>query len=152
MIKYVTGDLLKSSCTILCHQVNCKGVMGSGLAKQIKNKYPHVYKEYKFLCDTFMSKHLLGEAQYISCDDGHIIANLFSQNDYGKDKFYTNYEALNKCIEDVYCAAAYKNMSVAFPYLLGCDRGGGDWNIVEKIIETNFKDNNLRCEIVSLQT
>ena len=40
MIKFFNGDLLKSGCDIICHQVNEYGVMGAGIAKQIKEKYP----------------------------------------------------------------------------------------------------------------
>lgn len=30
---YYKGDLLKSPCNMICHQVNCQGVMGDGIAK-----------------------------------------------------------------------------------------------------------------------
>lgn len=36
-------DLLEFKCDIFCHQVNCQGRMGSGIAKQIRNKYPIVF-------------------------------------------------------------------------------------------------------------
>lgn len=39
---YYNGDILKSKADIICQQVNCKGAMGAGLAKQIKEKYPKV--------------------------------------------------------------------------------------------------------------
>lgn len=38
MIYEIKGDLLKAEETFIAHQVNCKGVMGAGVAKQIKNK------------------------------------------------------------------------------------------------------------------
>lgn len=31
MIRYRKIDLLKSECNIVCHQVNCQGVMDSGI-------------------------------------------------------------------------------------------------------------------------
>lgn len=51
MIIYKDGDILTSTADVICHQVNCKGVMGAGLAKQIKQKYPAVFKLYKKRCD-----------------------------------------------------------------------------------------------------
>lgn len=33
---FVKGDLLTSPVQYLAHQVNCKGVMGAGLAKQMR--------------------------------------------------------------------------------------------------------------------
>lgn len=45
-MKIIYGDILDITEGIICQQVNCMGVMGSGLAKQIKYKYPRVYYEY----------------------------------------------------------------------------------------------------------
>jgi hypothetical protein len=42
MVKIVKGDLLKSDCQYIAHGVNCQGVMNSGIAKQIRDKYPEV--------------------------------------------------------------------------------------------------------------
>ena len=35
---YVKGNLLESPVQIIAHQVNCLGIMGGGIALQIKNK------------------------------------------------------------------------------------------------------------------
>ncbi|MCC9087258.1 MULTISPECIES: hypothetical protein [Bacillus] len=51
--------------------------MGAGLAKQIKSKYPNVYKEYKQLC-TEQGDDLLSSVQLITTNDGKTIANLFA--------------------------------------------------------------------------
>lgn len=59
MIKIVKGDILQASEDIIGHQVNCQGVMGAGLAKQIRNKYPHVYDEYRKLCSSTENKYSL---------------------------------------------------------------------------------------------
>ena len=32
---------------VICHQVNCQGVMGAGIAKQIRARWPEVYEDYK---------------------------------------------------------------------------------------------------------
>ena len=40
---YIQGDVLKTSAKYICHQVNTFGVMGAGVALQIKKNYPHVY-------------------------------------------------------------------------------------------------------------
>ena len=55
-IKYVTGDILTPCPTenehiiMVCHQVNCMGAMGSGLAKQIHQQFPAVYTAYPRMC------------------------------------------------------------------------------------------------------
>ena len=50
MIKIVDGDLLQANIPLIAHQTNCLGVMGAGIAKAIKNKWPDVYTQYKDLC------------------------------------------------------------------------------------------------------
>ena len=45
MIRYIKGDITKSNCDIICHQVNCQGKMNSGVAKAIRAKWPKVYEE-----------------------------------------------------------------------------------------------------------
>ena len=50
MIEYIEGDLLKTNVEVIIHQTNCKGVMGAGIALQIKNNYPEVFKYYVYFC------------------------------------------------------------------------------------------------------
>lgn len=47
MIIYKQGNLLDSGCKVICHQVNCQGVMGSGIAKEIRNRFPTAYTEFR---------------------------------------------------------------------------------------------------------
>ncbi len=56
-IKIIDGDLFSTKSNYICHQVNCQGKMGSGVAKQIRTKFPTVYKWYKVRCDE--GAHLL---------------------------------------------------------------------------------------------
>jgi O-acetyl-ADP-ribose deacetylase (regulator of RNase III) len=50
MIVYKTGDIFTSNAEILVNPVNCKGVMGAGLAKQFRERFPENYLEYKNYC------------------------------------------------------------------------------------------------------
>jgi len=94
MIKIINGNILNATEDIICHQVNCKKVMGAGLAKQIRNKYPEVFEEYKWLLDGFGNQ--LGHCQLVLCHDGKTVANLFGQDGYGRNKQYTNYHYLTQ--------------------------------------------------------
>jgi len=144
IIKIVDGDILQAEENIICHQVNCQGVMGSGLAKQIRAKYPEVYASYiKYCrgCKDNNPKNLLGEVQTVLVNDGKVIANLFGQFNYGKGKQYTDYKALKQSLEGILTIATMVgDDSIAVPYNLGCGLAGGDWNIVYKIIEEVFDD------------
>ena len=158
MIKHIKCDIFESGADVILHQVNCQGVMGSGIAKQVKEKYPKVYESYKNRCDFYSPKALLGSAQFVGT---HIeyntpfvgIFNLFGQEKFGYDgKCYTDYIALYKCFEKVKDSLgreiihSKKERTIAIPYLMGCHRGGGDWNVVYKMIEEVFADSD--CEVL----
>ena len=146
MIKHIKCDIFESGADVICHQVNCQGVMGSGVAKQVREKYPEVYEQYKIFCDYVKNnpnKKLLGRRQFIEVSENKYIVNLFAQENYGYDgKCYTDYDALRESLEDT--KAFFKHQVIAIPYLMGCHRGGGDWNIVYKMIEEIFSD----CEVL----
>lgn len=137
MIKLVICDLLDATEDIIVHQVNCQGKMGSGIAKQIREKYPQAYKDYMNIKD----KHLqLGETWVTHIkEENKYIAHLFGQLNYGYDgKRYTNYEAFYSGLEYIKNQAKKFKYSVAIPYKIGSDRGGADWNIIYAIIDSIF--------------
>ena len=149
MIHIIEGDLFSTNADVICHQVNYQGKMGSGVAKQIKEKYPEAYKEYKEVCNHFdtqsKKEKLLGWPQLVkihnTCDK--YIANMFCQLNYGHDgKRYTNYEAVYNALEHLDGMFA-SHVTFAFPYCFGCDRGGANWNIILKMIEVVFKDREI---------
>ena len=148
MIKHIKCDIFESGADVICHQVNCQGVMGSGVAKQVREKYPEVYKYYMSECKKHSVEEILGATQLIQINETTHIANLFGQNHYGYDgKVYTDYKALGDAIfETAVWATLNEKKTIAFPYLMGCHRGGGDWNIVYKIIEEVFGDSD--CEVL----
>ena len=145
MIKHIKCDIFESGADIICHQVNCQGVMGSGVAKQVREKFPNVYETYKELCSQDTPKNLLGIAQPVQANDKMIIVNIFAQENFGYDgKCYTDYNALRKGFETV--RDNNKDDTIAIPKLMGCHRGGGSWDIVYKMIEEVFADSD--CEVL----
>ena len=139
IIKIVDGDILQASENILAHQVNCMGVMGGGIAKQIKDKYPSVFDQYSkfFINNKFTA---LGKCQIVKAEDDKYIANLFGQYKFGRDKQYTDYKALEEALFSLKVSAKDHNKSIAIPYNVGCGLAGGSWDIVYKIIEDVFSD------------
>ncbi len=139
MIKIVEGNILDAEEDIIAHQTNCMGVMGSGLAKQIKDKYYKVFEEYQKYChnNKFTS---LGNCQIINVGKDKYVANLFGQYKYGKDKQHTDYEALKESLSSLKVSCKDHNKSIALPWNLGCGLAGGDWNVVYKMIEEVFGD------------
>lgn len=49
-IEYVIGDLFESSAQVIVNTVNCRGVMGKGLALAFKERYPEMFRVYQQEC------------------------------------------------------------------------------------------------------
>ena len=134
MIEIINGDLLKTDADIIAHQVNNKGVMGSGVAKQIRAKYPEAYLLYR----RFFGYGAMGNCQIVKTYDGKEVANLFGQDTYGRTGMHTNYAALRKAMLQLAQYAKENNKTVAMPYGIGCGLGGGSQEVVYRIIEESF--------------
>lgn len=141
-MKQIKGNILNTKKGIICQQVNCQGVMGSGLALQIRNKWPYVYKQYKE-CHT--NGHVnLGNIIIVPVEPDIYVANLCGQNSYGREagRVYTNYNALNSCFESL--AKWHKehnpDLPIYIPYKISCGLAGGNWVEVVGIIEKHIPD------------
>ena len=149
MIEIRNQDLLTVNADVICHQVNCQGVMGSGIAKTISDKWPWVKRDYLEQCSLHKPQELLGKwfNTYVRDSQpflkGKTILSIFGQLNYGRDKskVYTDYTALEIAFGDI--AGAYKDEVIAFPYKFGCGLANGDWNIVYKLIDDCFKNCNV---------
>ena len=144
MIFETHGNVFEKGADIVAHQVNCQGVMGAGIAKQIRNIYmePKDYYRYKRLCEVNGSRNL-GHVFYCVGEyrdkKRFVIANCF-----GEDKIHpadggpaTNYEALKKCLSNVIVVARKHSFkTIAIPERIGCGLAGGDWKYVKNEIIT----------------
>lgn len=155
-MKEIHGDILTpvtdGKPTVVCHQVNCMGVMGAGLAKQIKDRFPDVFKIYKERCSIWRNNPQanLGHVQFCATPDGngYVVANIFGQMSYGTDKRQTSYGALRAGLRRV--SEAFPNGTIRIPYGMGCGLGGGDWDIVLSIIQSEMVSNGVNVEIWKL--
>ena len=146
MITVKEGNLFNTAAPIIAHQVNCQGVMGSGVAKQIKDRYPDCFTAYKNSVEK--SHALLGDICWWT--NGKVsIANMFAQYKYGYDKKkYTCVKSFKDCVDLLKSAAVKSSRNVAMPYNIGCCRGGADWNTeIYPILEEAFKDAPITLEL-----
>ena len=149
MVKFENGNLLDAPVDYICHQVNCQGRMGSGIAKQIKERWPVVYEKYTAAYkqredEVFrghygntlnVSETLLGHVQNIPVSDNLTVINMFSQQYYGYDgKKYTSYDAFWDCLQGIVLTVP-KGSRIGFPAKIGCGLGGANWEVIFKMIE-----------------
>lgn len=51
MVKVLIGNIFESDAQTLTNTVNCVGVMGKGIAKQFKERFPGMYEDYAERCE-----------------------------------------------------------------------------------------------------
>lgn len=135
-IEYRKGDLLQTEVKHLIHGCNSKGVMGSGVAKVLREKYPQAYQDYN---DVYNSYGLELGAIIVSVqDDGKIIHNAITQKDYGRrdDRVYVSYWAIAEVFRKI---NQWGIKEIAMPKI-GAGLANGDWNVISAIIENTLID------------
>jgi O-acetyl-ADP-ribose deacetylase (regulator of RNase III) len=131
------GDLFSTECRVIMHGCNAQGVMGSGVAKIIRDQFPKAYTEYLELAKSGL---VLGNIQLVDCGE-KIIINAITQEYFGRDgKKYVSYDAIHKAFSLVDRGLHKAGItSVAIPEI-GCGLGGGEWSVVKPIIESACKN------------
>lgn len=138
-IVYKHGDLMRASERFILHGCNAQGVMGSGVAKLIRDQYPQAFNEYA-------RRHLaaplsVGEAIWVNTSP-HAIINGITQEFYGRNPnvVYVSYEGLRAVIKIIEAVAAdgstiYGEIDAVAMPLIGAGLANGRWSVISKIIE-----------------
>lgn len=137
------SDITKVTSGIIVHGCNAQGVMGSGVAKQLRAKYPTIFEDYLNGLHTMSEKKVSPLGQVIWSDiPGNAsltIANAITQEFYARDgKKYVSYDALDSAMARV--ASFARNEIIHIPYLIGAGLGGGNAGIIEEIISANTQN------------
>lgn len=141
------GSCLDTTAKVIAHQTNCQGIMGAGVAKAIREKYPEIMQEYQDACH---SRHMLGKCQLVETEEETIIANLFGQDGFGAGR-QTDYDALQSALDSLVDQMYELGLtSVAMPYYIGCGLAGGDWDVVLEMLKKTFSNTSLRLELWKL--
>lgn len=139
MITYITGDLFAANERAIAHGCNCHGVMGAGVARIVRNQFPHAFADYRVACEE--KQFYPGVAQPVVCfsnfdpAEATTVYNLATQNAPGA----------NAKIEYVaYALSSMRrhmdfvgNRRIAMPRI-GAGIGGLVWEQVETVISTVF--------------
>ena len=141
MITIKEGDLFNAPCGLICHQVNCKGNMGRGVARTFREKYPEAFEYYVYLCHNNCASALLGTCLF---KDNTVC--MFAQDDWrGHNVCNTNYDAFRRCCKQIvaYLQQHDPSIPINMPYGIGAGLGGGDWLIIQSILEEEFEGHDL---------
>jgi O-acetyl-ADP-ribose deacetylase (regulator of RNase III) len=154
MIRTFHGDLLKSSETLIAHGCNSMGVMGSGIAKQIKLRYPEVYERYKSWHERHVQRTTLnlplGEIQAVEAfDKSRTILNCITQGEFGADgSRYVSYDAVDICFKNISEYMEQNQYSTIGIPQIGAGLGGGSWDVIHTIINERMKNFNVNVYIL----
>ncbi len=130
MINYSQTTVFNVPVQTIVNTINCVGVMGAGIALEFKLRYPQMYQDYLRQCKKGEVK--VGYLYFYPREEQPCIINFPTKNHW---KYPSRLDWIEAGL--AYFMEHYQQWgieSIAFPKL-GCDRGGLDWNKVEKLMQ-----------------
>ncbi len=143
-------DILTVRKGIICHQIN-PYAMGAGLALAIRKKWPVHYMDFESW-KKYRKGTGLGEVVFTYPHewDDFVIAGMCAQPRYGpRSQCWTDYAALGECLDKVFQFAREQEdgpFEIFIPWKIGCGLGGGNWKIVESLID-EYIPNAILCKL-----
>ena len=148
------AELEQMNYDILLHGCNNRGAFGAGIAALVAQVHPKCKELYLGRIAQTKLKDRLGDTFIYTIHDDNdekkYILNAIIQDGYGRDGYkYVSYDAVNKIFEDLADFAkgrdeSQPDLTIAFP-LVGAGLGGGEWSIIERIIDFHLKGLNYTC-------
>ncbi len=138
MFTVLQGNLFESGAEALVNTVNCVGVMGKGVALQVKQSFPDVFRAYQKDCKNGLVR--LGKVHVVARNAlsfPQFVINFPTKDHWKGRSRYSDIEAgLVSLRQEIH---ALKIKSVAVPPL-GCGLGGLDWEKVLPMIRKHLGD------------
>ena len=146
-IKYINGDVRcpsQNGYKLIIHCCNDIGAMGAGVALSIAKKWPIVKQAYRNWHKDQPQSFKLGEIQRVPVEEDISVVNMIGQHGIGfKDgKPPIRYEAIRECLKKVCNICKKFNCSVHAPKF-GSDLAGGNWDIIEQIINEELIEKDI---------
>ena len=142
-MKEIKGDLFEGEMDILAHVSNSYCVMGAGVAKQIKERYPEAYEADLATKDIGDCK--LGHYSKATVKDGKLtIVNIYGQVGIGNDGDPLNrnaqydflFDALYRLATEIINQFPTEKIVIGLPDMISCGLAGGVRRIVVAILLT----------------
>lgn len=137
MIELKQGDILLAEADALVNSVNCVGIMGRGIALQLRKAFPENFGVYQAACkrkEVRPGKMFVYETGLLQ---PRFIINFPTKRHWkGRSRIEDIDAGLRGLVKEI---RHRKIRSVAVPPL-GCGLGGLDWNVVRPRITRAFED------------
>jgi O-acetyl-ADP-ribose deacetylase (regulator of RNase III) len=156
-IAYKTGDATRpdESPAIIVHVCNNVGAWGAGFVLALSKLDKNPERAYRSWAlngvDETGYRFELGSTQFCSFGNaGDVVANMIAQNNTSRRNGPPiDYDALDICLETVAQTAASLNKPVVGPKF-GAGIAGGDWTIIEGLIQKHLINNFIPVTIYTL--
>lgn len=148
------GDLLEQKdVTHILHQANLYHVFGSGIARQIRERFPKAFEADRKTHHGDLAK--LGTFSSAKVSRSKWVINLYSQRGISSTERTTDYSAMTRGLDAVrdYLVRTewpVKPIKLGIPYKLGCGLAGGDWAVVRALIYYSFESTYVNVAVVKL--
>lgn len=141
VIEYRLGDIFEQrDLDFIVHQANLHNTFGSGIAAEIKRRYPHAFEadSHAFrVRDAKLGSYSIGCPREAGMP---VVVNLYSQDGISATQRTTHYAAMGHSLlrleESLRTVWGCERLGV--PHGIGCGLAGGDWDVVLPILESAF--------------
>lgn len=141
MIHELSGDILLSGAKAIAQGVAPNDDFHHGLALQLRERMPAMYKDFRHFCQTKHPKS--GGLWTWMSSDGHFIVNLFTQEAayaHGSKPGDASLSHVNHALHALRTLIEKEKLpSIALPRL-ACGMTGLEWNDVKPLIEKQLGD------------
>lgn len=138
MIHITTGDLFANehNAQAFAHGVNCVGVMGAGIAKEFRRRYPMMYEYYREprILTWIEPGDCLAWNQDDNCTPLQPVAIVFNLATQYRTGPHARYDWLEESLDQMLVKATDIGVtSIAMP-AIGCGIGGLEWKRVCSVV------------------
>jgi len=139
-MKIVKQNITEITRGVIAHGCNCQGVMGSGAAKALRDRWPMIFPPYQTVCRgaEANTSELLGKAVIVNVGVDLYVANLFTQNFFGSTGVFASESAIEESLTYALTFAHENNLPL-YAVKIGALRGGLDWETEVKPIYVSLE-------------
>jgi O-acetyl-ADP-ribose deacetylase (regulator of RNase III) len=141
MIYELSGDILRSGAQVISHGVSPNDDFHQGLALQLREGMPEMYKDFRHHCKTLHPKP--GALATWKFGEGRLLVHLFTQEpayDHGSKPGRATVSHVNHALHALRALVVKEGLdSVALPKL-ACGVGGLEWQDIRPLIAKQLGD------------
>ena len=141
IVRFVRGDLFLSSAQTLSNPINCRAVMGGGLALEFRSRFPEMSQDYVQRCRR--GEVRVGKPYVWRNLSGPFVLNFPTKDDWRDPSKLEHIEEGLRYLVD-HCRPMGLT-SLALP-ALGCGLGGLEWRVVRPVMERELSHLDIPVE------